>query len=52
MAAEDGSATLRRAVGREILGRAVGLASIVYLALPVALFLAGWLRPAWGGSRS
>ena len=48
MAAVADSPTPRRAVERSALGRAVGLASIVYLALPVGVFLAGWLRPTWG----
>jgi hypothetical protein len=43
------SGTPRRGVERSALGRAVGLASIAYLALPVGVLLAGWLRPAWGG---
>ena len=40
MAAVADSPTPRRAIERSALGRAVGLASIVYLALPVGVFLA------------
>lgn len=37
----------RGTIGLPALRRAVGVASLVYVALPVALFVAGWLRPAW-----
>ena len=48
MAAVADSPTPRRAVGRSALGRAVGLASIVYSGAAGWRVPAGWLRPTWG----
>ena len=45
--ASAGRPAARAATGLPRLRRVVGVASLVYVALPVGLFIAGWLRPVW-----